>query len=194
MEHPCAARCPELAHCAFRLLRYGYATFHVITMWDICSSAAFRQASSPKEDDMGQIQAPEQPVSPEEAKEKVKEKGMQVREQATSRAREQVQQRASTAGQQLQSFSQTVRRTGAELRTQGQEGQAALRDQIGMRSEQLAGYLSNADPDQLLNDARQYGSRALQFVKQQPWLIAPVGIGAGLLASRMRSGGGSQES
>ena len=174
--------------------RYGYAAFRVIRMWDNHSVPPLTVEQVQKEDNMSQIQAPEQPVSPEEAKEKVKEKGLEVREQATSRAREQVQQRASTAGEQLQSFSQSVRRTAAELRAQGQEGQGAVLDQIGMRSEQLAGYLSNADPDQLLNDARQYGSRAVQFVKQQPWLIAPVGIGAGFLVSRLRSGGGSEES
>ena len=143
---------------------------------------------------MAQVETVEQPISPAEAKEKVKEKGLELREQATSRAREQVQERASSAGQQLQSFSQTVRRTGAELRSQGQEGQGAVLDQIAMRTEQLAGYLSSADPDQLANDARQYGSRAIQFAKEQPWLIAPVGVGVGILVARLRGGGGSQES
>ena len=138
-------------------------------------------------------QSREQPISPEQAKEKVKEKGQELRGQATSRLREQVQDKASSAGEQMQSFSQTMRRTSAELRSQGQDGQGAVLDQVAIRTEQVAGYLTSVDPDQLLGDARQYASRGLQFVRQQPWLIAPVGVGLGLIAARLR-GGGSTES
>ena len=139
-------------------------------------------------------QSQDRPISPEEAKEKVKEKGEELRGQATSTLRDQVEQKASGAGEQLQSFSQTMRRTGAELRSQGQQGQAAILDQLAIRSEQLAGYLTSADPDQLVGDARQYASRSVQFVREKPWLIAPVGVGVGLVASRVRGGGGSQDS
>ena len=140
-------------------------------------------------------QASEQPITAEEAKEKAKEKGQEVRVQASERLREQVQQRASSAGEQAQSLAQTVRRTGAELRAQGQQGQATVLDQVAMRAEKLGRYLTQSEPDQLLDDAREYGRRAVQAAKSRPWLAAAAGIGAGLAGSKLvRAAGGGQSS
>ena len=142
---------------------------------------------------MSQLATQDQPVTVEEAKEKAKEKGQELRTQASERAREEVQSRASSAGEQLQSLSQTLRRTASELRTQGQEGQATVIDQIAIRAEKVAGYLSQSEPDQLVEDARQYGRRGFELAKGQPWLIAPLGIGVGLLAARMLAGRGDSQ-
>lgn len=140
--------------------------------------------------------AQQQAVTAGEATEAVKAKGQEVREQATGRVRSEVQDRTSAAAEQVQSFAQTMRRTASELRAQGQEGQSAILDQVAIRGEELAGYLADAEPEQLLNDAREYGRRAFQVVRRQPWLIAPVGLGVGLVASRLVGGGGdaSQQS
>jgi hypothetical protein len=136
----------------------------------------------------------ERPVSPEEAKEKVKEKGLELREQTSGRLRQEVQTRAGQVGEQAQAFSQTMRRAALELRTQGQEGQGALVEQVALRAEQISEYLVNANPDQLLDDARQYGSKGAQFVKEKPWLIAPVGVGVGVVSAVLAARGGSQGS
>ena len=136
-----------------------------------------------------------EPVTADDAKEKAKEKGQELREQVSTRVREQVQTQASSAGQQAQSFSQTMRRTASELRTQGQQGQGAVLVQVAIRAEQLAGYLSEADPDQLVTDARDYAQRGLEFAKKQPWLIAPIGLGVGIVAARvLAQRSGSQQS
>ena len=129
-------------------------------------------------------QAPQQPISADEAKEKAKEKGQQLKSQVTERARQEAETRSSQAAQQVQSFAQTLRRSGSELRVQGQEGQATVLDQVAIRAEQLGGYLTEADPDRLLEDAKQYGSRAKDFARQQPWLVTGGGLILGIVLSR----------
>lgn len=140
------------------------------------------------------VQPPaEQPVTAEDAKEAVKEKGQELKSQASDRVRQEVEQRSTQAGEQVQTFAQTLRRTASELKAQGQEGQGNVLDQLAIRAEQAAGYLTQAEADRLLNDARSYGQRALQFAREQRWMVAPVGLGVGLLAAR-RFGGGSNGS
>jgi hypothetical protein len=131
----------------------------------------------------------QQPVTAEDAKEAVKEKGQEVRTQTSGRLRQEVDQRSTQAGEQVQTFAQTMRRTASELRAQGQQGQGGLLDQVAMRAEQLGGYLTQADADQLLEQARTAGTRALDFARQQPLLVALGGLGVGILASRARGGG-----
>ena len=135
--------------------------------------------------------AAQEALTAEEAKEAVKEKGQELKTQATGRMRQEVDQRSTQAGEQAQTLSQTLRRTAAELRTQGQEGQAGVLDQVAVRAEQAAGYLTQADADRLLGDAQSYGQRAAGFVRQQQWLIAPVGLALGIFAARRFGGGGS---
>lgn len=136
----------------------------------------------------------QQPVTTEDAKEAVKEKGQELRTQASDRARQEVEQRSTQAGEQVQTFAQTLRRTASELRTQGQEGQGNVLDQVAIRAEQAAGYLTQAEADRMLGDAKTYGQRALNFVRQQKWLVAPVGLGVGIVAARRFGGGGSNGS
>lgn len=138
-------------------------------------------------------QARQEPVSPEEVKQKAQEKGQELKSQAGERVREQVDTRAKQAGEQAQSLSQTLRRTSSELRTQGQQSQATVIDQVAIRAEQLAGYLTQADADTLLNDVKSYGSRLKDFARQQPLVVAGAGLALGLVGSRVvKSGGGSQ--
>jgi glucan phosphorylase len=134
----------------------------------------------------------QQPISPDEAKEAAKEKGQEVRTQASDRLRQEVDQRSTQAGEQVQSFAQTMRRTASELRAQGQQGQSGLLDQVAVRAEQLGGYLTQADADQLLEQVKRAGTRALDLARQQPLFAAIGGLGVGMLASRaLRSGGQS---
>lgn len=140
-----------------------------------------------------------QPITAQEAKGKAQEKGQELKGQAGSRVREEVESRSTQAGEGAQSLAQTLRRTGAELRNQGQEGQAAVLDQVAIRAEQTAAYLTQSDPDRILSDAKEYGNRAKEygnrargFAQQKPWLVAGGGLALGLLGSRvLRSLGGS---
>ena len=139
--------------------------------------------------------AEQQPVTTEAAKEAAKEKGQQLRTQATGRLREEVESRTTQAAEQVQSFSQTIRRTGSELRAQGQSGQGNVLDQVAIRAEQLGGYLTQADGDRLLSDARQYGTRIKNFITEQPLLVASGGLALGILGSRvLRRRNGSESS
>jgi vacuolar-type H+-ATPase subunit H len=136
----------------------------------------------------------QQPVTAEDAKEAAKEKGQEVRTQASERLRQEVDQRSSQAGEQVQSFAQTMRRTAAELRAQGQQGQGGVFDQVAMRAEQLGGYLTEADADQLLDQLKSSGRSALDFARQQPALVGIGGLGIGIVASRLLRRGGESES
>jgi hypothetical protein len=131
----------------------------------------------------------QQPITAEDAKEAAKEKGQEVRTQASDRLRQEVDQRSTQAGEQVQTFAQTMRRTASELRAQGQQGQSGLLDQVATRAEQLGGYLTQADPDQLLEQVKTSGTRALDFVRQQPLVVAVGGLGVGILGSRLLRGG-----
>lgn len=131
-----------------------------------------------------------QPVTAEDAKQAVKEKGQEVRTQATDRVRQEVDQRSSQAGEQVQSLAQTMRRTASELRAQGQQGQSGALDQVAVRTEQLAGYLTQADADQLLEQVQSSGRKAIDFARQQPLIVAVCGLGIGIVASRVLGRGG----
>jgi hypothetical protein len=126
-----------------------------------------------------------QAVSPEEAKEKVKEKGAELREQASDRLRQEVQTRAEQAGEQAQKLSQSMRLAASELERQGQQGQGAVLEQVALRAEQVSNYLVSADPDALLEDARQYGRRGVELMKTKPWLVAPLGVAVGVVSARV---------
>jgi hypothetical protein len=126
----------------------------------------------------------EQPVSAQEAKDKVVENGSELRTQATSKAREEVDARSTQLAEQLQSMAQTMRRTASELRAQGQQGQSGVVDQVALRAEQFAGYLSDADPDQLVEDGRRYGGQVVSVARRQPLLIVPLGLFLGILGGR----------
>ena len=136
----------------------------------------------------------QQPITAEDAKEAAKEKGQEVRTQASDRVRQEADQRSTQAGEQVQTFAQTMRRTASELRAQGQQGQSGLLDQVATRAEQLGGYLTQADPDQLLEQVKTSGTRALDFVRQQPLVVAVGGLGLGVLASRVLRGSGQRGS
>ena len=132
----------------------------------------------------------QQPVTAEDAKEAVKEKGQEVRTQASDRLRAEVEQRSTQAGEQVQTLAQTMRRTASELRAQGQEGQGGLVDQLALRAEHVAGYLTRTDADQVLEQVKTSGRRALELARQEPLLVAVGGLGVGIVASRLiRSGG-----
>ena len=133
----------------------------------------------------GQSQA----LTAEEAKEKVKEKGSELRGTASERLREEVETRTEAASEQIRSFAQTLRRTAADLRAEGSNGQSQIVDQVAAQIERVGAYLMNAEQEKLRADAVEYGRRGVGLVRQQPWLAAPVGLGVGLFASRFRRSG-----
>jgi hypothetical protein len=97
--------------------------------------------------------------------------------QARSRLRDQVDQRSTEAGEQVQSTAQDVRKVAEQLRGQGKETPARVAEQVADRAESFGAYLRDADGERLLRDVEDVARR-------QPWLVAAGGLVLGFAASR----------
>jgi hypothetical protein len=97
--------------------------------------------------------------------------------QARSRLRDQIDQRSTQAGEQVQSTAQDVRSMAEQLRGQGKDTPARVAEQVADRAESFGSYLRDADGERLLRDVEDVARR-------QPWLIAAGGLALGFAASR----------
>jgi ElaB/YqjD/DUF883 family membrane-anchored ribosome-binding protein len=106
------------------------------------------------------------------------DKAMELRSRGASRLRDQLDTRTTDVGRQARNVAQALRQSGENLRGQGNEQAAGVTDTTAERVEQLGEYLERVDGDRLLRDAER-------FARQRPWLLAGMGLFAGLIASRM---------
>jgi hypothetical protein len=97
--------------------------------------------------------------------------------QARSRLRDQIDQRSTQAGEQVQSTAQDVRSLAEQLRGQGKDTPAGVAEQVADRAESFGSYLRDADGERLLRDVEDVARR-------QPWLVAAGGLALGFAASR----------
>jgi hypothetical protein len=97
--------------------------------------------------------------------------------QARGRLRDQVDQRSTQAGDQVQSAAQDVRSMAEQLRGQGKDAPARVAEQVADRAESFGTYLRDADGERLLRDVEDVARR-------QPWLVAAGGLALGFAASR----------
>lgn len=107
----------------------------------------------------------------------VQEKTQEARQQARSRLRDEVDRRSTQAGEQVRPMADALRKTGEELRGQGNESQANVAEQVAQRVDRLGGYLTEANADRFLQDIEDFGRR-------RPWALAAGGVVLGFLASR----------
>ena len=105
------------------------------------------------------------------------EKAQQVKGQASGRVREQVNTRSTQAGEQVRSLADSMRRTGENLRNEGQENPAKVTEGVAERADRLGGYLVESDADRILGDVES-------FARRQPWALAAAGVAIGFIASR----------
>jgi ElaB/YqjD/DUF883 family membrane-anchored ribosome-binding protein len=108
------------------------------------------------------------------------EKTVELKERGKGKLGETLDQRTRHAGEQARKMAQALRRSGEQLRSQGQgESQqlAGLTESAADRVEQLGGYLERTSGDELLRNVED-------FARRRPWMIAGVGLLAGLAASR----------
>jgi ElaB/YqjD/DUF883 family membrane-anchored ribosome-binding protein len=124
------------------------------------------------------------------AQQMVQEKAQQAKEQvqqatgsAQDRIREQVDARSTEAGHQVDSVGQAMRTAGEQLRGQGNELPAKVAEQLAQRAEQLGSYLRESDADRILGDVEDFGRR-------QPWVIAAIGLAAGVAGARFLKASG----
>src|SRR5919112_1772880 len=106
------------------------------------------------------------------------EKAKEVAGQAKGRLREQVDQRSTQAGQQLNSAADDVRPVAEQFRTQGKETPARYAEQAAERAQKVGQRLQDASGDELLRDVED-------FARKNPWAVAAGGLVLGLAASRM---------
>ncbi len=105
------------------------------------------------------------------------EKGREAAGAVRGRAREQVDQRSTQAGEQLSTIAGDTRTVGEELRKQGKEQPAKIAEQAADRVERVGSYLRDSDSDTILRDVEDFGRR-------QPLAVVAGGFVIGLLASR----------
>lgn len=111
------------------------------------------------------------------AHEQVAAKASEVGQDAAFQVREQIAQRSTQAGDQVQAVAHALRSAGEQLRTEAKASSAELVDDLASRAEQVGSYLSSADPDRMLRDAEE-------FARRRPWLTAGCAALAGFVASR----------
>jgi ElaB/YqjD/DUF883 family membrane-anchored ribosome-binding protein len=103
---------------------------------------------------------------------------VELTERGKGKLGETLDQRTNRAGGQARKMAQALRRSSSELRKQGESEQAAgLAESAADRVDQLGGYLERANGDQLMRDAED-------FARRRPWMVAGIGLVAGLAASR----------
>ena len=112
------------------------------------------------------------------AQEQVTVKAGEVRDDAVFQIREQVAERSTRAGEQIEAVAQALRSSGQTLRTDDKAPAADLVENLAKRAEHLGGYLRSSDPDRLLDDVER-------FARNKPWLMAGCAALAGFAASRL---------
>jgi ElaB/YqjD/DUF883 family membrane-anchored ribosome-binding protein len=106
------------------------------------------------------------------------DKVVELKEQGKGKLGETLDQRTNQAGEQARKMAQALRQSGEQMRVQGEGEQAAgVVEGAADRIERLGGYLEQASGDVLLRDVEQ-------FARRRPWMIAGIGLLAGVAASR----------
>jgi hypothetical protein len=105
------------------------------------------------------------------------EKASELREQGAARMRDQFDQRSTEAGSQVRSLAEALRRSGSDLRNDGNANAAHLTGQAADRIERLGSYLEDKSGDQLMRDIET-------FARRRPWMLAGLGMLAGIAAAR----------
>jgi ElaB/YqjD/DUF883 family membrane-anchored ribosome-binding protein len=106
------------------------------------------------------------------------QKAMELKQEGRSKLSETLDQRTTDAGGQARQMAQALRRTGEQLREQG-DGQpvAGVTEGAAERIERLGGYLEQANGEEILRDVED-------FARRRPWMVAGIGLAVGLAASR----------
>jgi ElaB/YqjD/DUF883 family membrane-anchored ribosome-binding protein len=118
------------------------------------------------------------------AQQQITSKAHELGGDATFQIREQLDQRSTQAGEQLQSIGKTLQSGANQLRSEGKDVPARVVEEVARRAEDVGGYLQSAEADRILSDLEG-------FARRRPWLTAGAGALAGFLASRfVKASGG----
>jgi len=118
------------------------------------------------------------------AQEQITAKAHELGGEANFQIREQLDQRSTQAGEQLQAIGKTFQSGANQLRSEGKDVPARVVEEVARRADDVGGYLQSAEADRILGDIEG-------FARRRPWLTAGVGALAGFLASRfVKASGG----
>lgn len=119
------------------------------------------------------------------AQEQITAKAHELGGEAHFQVRQQLEQRSTQAGEQLQSIGNTLQSGANQLRSEGKDLPAKVVEEVARRTDDLGGYLQSAQADRILGDIEE-------FARRRPWLMAGVGAFAGFLASRFVKASGDR--
>ena len=119
------------------------------------------------------------------AQEQITAKADELGGEANFQIREQLDQRSTQAGEQLQAIGKTFQSGANQLRSEGKDVPARVVEEVARRADDVGGYLQSAEADRILGDIEG-------FARRRPWLTAGVGALAGFLASRFVKASGSR--
>lgn len=101
------------------------------------------------------------------------------------RLKEQVDQRSTQAGQQINTVADDARSVADHLRSEGKDGPARYAEQAAEKVQSAGQWLENSDGDQILRDVEG-------FARRNPWAVAAGGLILGLAASRFMKASSGQ--
>jgi ElaB/YqjD/DUF883 family membrane-anchored ribosome-binding protein len=111
------------------------------------------------------------------AQEQIEVKAGELKGDAAFQVREQIEQRSTQAGEQVQAVGQALRSGVEQLRTEGKGASADVVDKLAKKADDLGDYLQSATPDRILGDIED-------FARRRPWLMAGAAAVAGFMTSR----------
>jgi ElaB/YqjD/DUF883 family membrane-anchored ribosome-binding protein len=100
-----------------------------------------------------------------------------LKETGTSRLSEQLDQRTTQVGSQARTLAQSLRKSGDDLRQEGNTGAAGAAERAAERVERLGGYLEEKRGDEIVHDVEA-------FARRRPWALAGLGLVAGMAVAR----------
>jgi ElaB/YqjD/DUF883 family membrane-anchored ribosome-binding protein len=113
----------------------------------------------------------------EDAASLAQDKASELREQGSARLQDQFDKRSTQAGSQVRSLAAALRRSGSELSNEGNGNASQLTTQAADRIERVGSYLEQKSGDELMRDVER-------FARRRPWMLAGVGMLAGVAAAR----------
>jgi ElaB/YqjD/DUF883 family membrane-anchored ribosome-binding protein len=117
--------------------------------------------------------------------EQLSTKTHELSEDASFQVREQLDQRSTQAGEQLQSIGKTLQSGANQLRSEGKDVPARVVEEVARRADDVGSYLQSSEADRILGDIEA-------FARRRPWLTAGVGALAGFVASRFVKASGDR--
>ena len=119
------------------------------------------------------------------AQEQISTKAQELGGEAKFQIREQLEQRSTETGEQVQSIGKVLHSSANQLRSEGNDMPAKIVEEVARRTDDLGNYLRSAQADRILDDIER-------FARRRPWVTAGVGALAGFVASRFLKASGER--